>query len=67
MGISSLNVYIRISAQEKRMTTLDSSKCASRQDTQYAIVKTKGGVIAGVKLTKVCFKGKFQGTAENVE
>jgi hypothetical protein len=42
MGIPSLNVYGRISAQEKRMTTLDSSKCASRQDTQCAVVKTKG-------------------------
>jgi hypothetical protein len=30
MGIPSLNVYGRISAHEKRMTTLDSSKCASR-------------------------------------
>jgi hypothetical protein len=39
MGIPSLNVYGRISAQDKHMTTLDSSKCASRQDTQYAIVK----------------------------
>jgi hypothetical protein len=42
MGISSLIVYGRISAQEKRITTLDSSKCASRQDTQQcAVVKTK--------------------------
>jgi hypothetical protein len=40
IGISSLNVYRRISAQEKRIMTLDSSKCASRQDTQCAIVKT---------------------------
>jgi hypothetical protein len=42
MGIPSLNVYGRISAQEKHITTLDSSTCASRQDTQCAIVKTKG-------------------------
>jgi hypothetical protein len=42
MGIPSLNVYGRISAQEQRMTTLDSSKCASRQDTQCAVVKTEG-------------------------
>jgi hypothetical protein len=39
MGISSLNVYGRISAQKKRMmTTLDSSKCTSRQDTQCVVV-----------------------------
>jgi hypothetical protein len=53
------------------MTTLDSSKCASRQDKQCAVVKTKCGVTAEVKLTKVCFKGKFTAnylsTAENVE
>jgi hypothetical protein len=42
MGIPSLNVYGRISAQDKHITTLDSSKCASRQDTQCAIVKTEG-------------------------
>jgi hypothetical protein len=42
MGVPSLNVYVRISAQEKHITTLDSSKCASRQDTQCAIVKIKG-------------------------
>ena len=43
MGIPSLNVYGRISAQEKRMMTLiHSSKCASRQNTKHAIVKTKG-------------------------
>jgi hypothetical protein len=41
MGIPSLNVYGRISAQKKRMTTLDSSKCASRQDTQCTVVKTE--------------------------
>jgi hypothetical protein len=41
MGIPSLNVYGRISAQEKRITTLNSSKCASRQDTQCAVVKAK--------------------------
>jgi hypothetical protein len=41
MGIPSLNVYGRISAQDKHITTLDSSKCASRQDTQCLIVKTK--------------------------
>jgi hypothetical protein len=52
-------------------TTLDSSKCASWQDTLCAVVITKGWVIAGVILAKVCFKGKFpakfQSTAENVE
>jgi hypothetical protein len=42
MGISSLNVYGLIWAQEKRITTHDSSKCASRQDTQCALIKTKG-------------------------
>jgi hypothetical protein len=42
MGIPSLNVYGRISAQDKHITTLDSSNCASRQDTQCAIVKTEG-------------------------
>jgi hypothetical protein len=41
-GSPSLKVYRRISAQEKRIMTLDSSICASRQDTQCAIVKTKG-------------------------
>jgi hypothetical protein len=71
MGISSLNVYRRISAQKKHITTLDSIKCASRQDTQNAIVKSEGWVSAGVKLTKLCFKrkftAKFQHTAENVK
>jgi hypothetical protein len=72
LGISSLNVYGRISAQEKHITTLNSSKCASRQNTHCAIVKTKEwGSLQGVKLTKACFKGeftaKFQSTAENVE
>jgi hypothetical protein len=42
IGIPSLNVYRRISAQGKRMTTLYSSKCASRQDAQCAVVKTEG-------------------------
>jgi hypothetical protein len=42
MGIPSLNVYGRISAQDKHITTLDSSNCASRQNTQCAIVKTEG-------------------------
>jgi hypothetical protein len=42
MGIPSLNVYGRISTQEKHITTLDSSKCASRQGTQCPIVKIKG-------------------------
>jgi hypothetical protein len=41
MGIPSLNIYGRISAQEKHITTLDSSKCASRQHTQCEIMKTK--------------------------
>jgi hypothetical protein len=41
-GDSQLKRLRRISAQEKHITTLDSSKCASRQDTQYAIVKYKG-------------------------
>jgi hypothetical protein len=71
LGISSVIVYGRISAQEKRITTLDSSKCASRQHTQCTIVKTKRWGHAGVKLTKVCFKGKFTAkflsTTENVE
>jgi hypothetical protein len=42
MGIPSLNVYERISAQDKHITTPDSSNCASRQDTQCAIVKHEG-------------------------
>jgi hypothetical protein len=42
MGIPSSNVYGRKSAQDEHITSLDSSKCASRQDTQCAIVKTKG-------------------------
>jgi hypothetical protein len=42
MGIPSLNVYRRISAKDKHITMLDSSKCASRQNTQCAIVKTEG-------------------------
>jgi hypothetical protein len=42
MGISGLNVYGGISAQEKRITTLDGLKCPSQQDTQCAIVKAKG-------------------------
>jgi hypothetical protein len=42
MGIPSLNVHGRISAQEKHITTLDSSKCSSRQDTQRAVVTTMG-------------------------
>jgi hypothetical protein len=71
MGISSLNIDRRISALKKRITTVDSSKCASRQDTQCAMVKIGGGVTAGVKLTKVCLKGKltakFLSTVENVE
>jgi hypothetical protein len=41
MGTPSFNVYGRILAQEKHITTLDSSKCASRQDTLCAIVKIK--------------------------
>jgi hypothetical protein len=64
-----LNVYGRISAQDKHIMTLDSSKCASRQDTQ-----TEGwGHCRSqfCRLTKVCFKGKFaakfQSTAEYVE
>jgi hypothetical protein len=70
-GISSLNVYGRISVQENYdITTLDSSKCASLQDTQCAIVKTKEWGHCRGKLTKVCFKGKFtakfQSRAENV-
>jgi hypothetical protein len=48
MGIASLNVYGRISAQKKRIITLDGSKSASRQDTQYALVN---GVISGVIFT----------------
>ena len=39
MGIYSLNVYALISAQKKRIRTLDSPKCATRQDTQCAIRK----------------------------
>jgi hypothetical protein len=70
MGISSLNVYGRTTAQEKRITTLHSSKCASRKDTQCAIVNTKGWGPCRVKLAKVFFAGKFtskfQSTAENV-
>jgi hypothetical protein len=41
MGIPSLNVYGRISEQDKHITTLDSSNCASRQDTHCAIIKTE--------------------------
>jgi hypothetical protein len=73
MGISGLNIYGHISAQEKRIMTLDdSSKCTSPQDTQCATVKKlRDGVITEVKLTKVCFKGnftaEFQSTAENIE
>jgi hypothetical protein len=70
MMISSLNVYGRISVQEKRITTLDSSKCASWQDTQCAIIKTKGWGHCVGQITKVCFKGKFIAkflTAENAE
>jgi hypothetical protein len=37
----SLNVYARISAKPKRNITLVGSKCASRQDTQCTMVKTK--------------------------
>jgi hypothetical protein len=71
MGIPSLNVYGRISAQDKHISTLDGSNCASRHDTQCAIVKSEGWGHCGVKLIKVCFKGKFAAkfeiTAENVE
>jgi hypothetical protein len=73
MGIPSLNVYGRISAQEKRMTMLYSSKCAYRQDTQgqCAVVKTEGWGHCVGQTYKVCFKGKFTAkflsTAENVE
>jgi hypothetical protein len=42
-GISSVNVYGRISAQKKHVVTLDGSKCTSRQDTQCAIVKSGNG------------------------
>jgi hypothetical protein len=53
------------------MMTLDSSKCASRQDTQCAVVKTKGWGHCRGQTYKVCFKGKFTAkfpsTAENVE
>jgi hypothetical protein len=42
MGIPSLNVYGRIAAPDKHITTLDGSNCASRQNTQCAIVKTEG-------------------------
>jgi hypothetical protein len=42
MEIPSVNVYGRISAKQKCITTLYSSKFASRRDTQCAIVKTKG-------------------------
>jgi hypothetical protein len=41
MGISSLNVLVRISGWKKRILTLYGSKCASRQDTQYASVKDR--------------------------
>jgi hypothetical protein len=39
--ITSLNVHGPISAQKKRIMTLDSSKCACRQDTQCPIVKNR--------------------------
>jgi hypothetical protein len=55
----------------KHITMLDSSKCASRQDTQCAILKNKGWGHCRGELTKVCFKvkftAKFQSTTENVE
>jgi hypothetical protein len=40
-GDSTFNVYGRILAQEKQIITPDGSKCASRQDTQCAIVKNR--------------------------
>jgi hypothetical protein len=65
VGMSSLNVYGRISAQEKRITTLD-IYLKMRISARY----TRDGVIAGVKLTNVYFKGKytakFLSTTENV-
>ena len=42
MGISSLNVYGRISAQKKRIIMLYGSKCASWQGTHCAIIKIRG-------------------------
>jgi hypothetical protein len=74
MGISSLNVYGLISAQEKRITTLDSSnasKYASWQDTQDVMVKAKGWGHCRGQTYKSLFPGqftaKFLSTVENVE
>jgi hypothetical protein len=41
LGIFSLNVYARIWAQKKRIIMLGGSKCASQQDTQCAIRKSR--------------------------
>jgi hypothetical protein len=61
MGITSLNVYAPISAQDKHITTPDSSICASRQDTQCAIVKTeKWGSLQGSNLQKFVSKANLQ-------
>jgi hypothetical protein len=53
-----------ISAQEKRIVTLDDSKCASRQDTHSAIVKIGDEVISEVTFTLFFQKqhpmGEFQ-------
>jgi hypothetical protein len=58
-GIPSLNVYGLISAQEKRMTTLDILKCASRRDTQCAVVKTEGWGHCRGQTYKSLFQGQI--------
>jgi hypothetical protein len=55
VGISSLNVYGRISAKQKHIIMLDGSKCTFRQDTMCNLKKLRGGVISGVKFTTVFF------------
>jgi hypothetical protein len=58
MVISSLSVYVLISAQKKHIA-LDGSKCALGKIHNVQSQKVKYKAIAGVKFTKVCFKGKF--------
>jgi hypothetical protein len=56
MGISSLNVYGRISAKQKHTITLE-ARLGKAHNVQSE--KIRDGVISGIKFTKVCFKGKF--------
>ena len=67
MGISSINVYGRISAKKTHIMTLDGSKCTSRQDSQCAISKLRGwGHLRG-QIYKVCFKGKLNRACKSVQ